>query len=60
MPRGERDQIWNDAVDYVSRKKVEESEKILTVSEAIREKPGNIIVRGRVSSLKMSAGRINQ
>ena len=44
-PTGERDKIWNDAVDYVARKKAERSSRIFTVSEAIREKPGNIIVR---------------
>lgn len=51
LSSGERDQIWNDAVDYVSRKKAEESGRILTVSDTIREKPGNIIVRGSIVSV---------
>lgn len=49
---GERDQIWDNAVEYVSRRKAEESERILTVSEAIREKVGDgKIVRGTVVSV---------
>ena len=49
---GERDQIWDNAVEYVSRRKAEESERILTVSEAIREKVGDgNIVRGTIVSV---------
>ncbi len=48
----ERDEIWSDAVEYVSRKKAEESNRILTVSEAIREKTGKgKTVRGTVVSI---------
>jgi DNA replicative helicase MCM subunit Mcm2 (Cdc46/Mcm family) len=52
LPIPERDQIWDDAVEYVSRKKAEESNKILSVSEAIRERAGpNKIVRGTIVSV---------
>ena len=52
LPEQERNQIWNDAVEYVSRKKAEESNRILSVSEAIREKAGpNKIVRGTIVSV---------
>ena len=51
LPISERDKVWNDAIDYVSRKKAEQSNRILTVSEAIRENPGNKIVRGSIVSV---------
>ena len=48
----ERDRIWNDAVEYVGRQKAIESKRVLTVSEAIRERPGaNKTVRGTIVSV---------
>ena len=52
LPNVERDEVWSDAVEYVSRKKAEEGKRILTVSEAIREKAGHgKTVRGTVVSV---------
>ena len=48
----ERNKMWNDAVEYVGKQKALESQRILTVSEAVREGHGsNKTVRGTIFSV---------
>jgi DNA replicative helicase MCM subunit Mcm2 (Cdc46/Mcm family) len=52
LEKGEREQIWRNAVEFVSRKKASESTQVLSVSQALREKSGKgKIVRGIISSV---------
>lgn len=52
LPEQERNQIWNDATAYVAGIKAAEASRILSVSEAVREKAGsNKTVRGTVISI---------